>query len=124
VCLLNKEHSFAPLVHSMHHGRNVIRSLVKEYLTSVMPCKTIHKKKKKLKQQVYCRQKENMKMSYSEKKLDNNGTGLENKSQKVFVRLSWLLGLGCQRLRFAVQQHPCRSRVIQQLICLGWEVRS
>jgi len=60
--------------------------------------------------------------------LDNNGTGLENESQKIFVLLSWVLNLGLQRLQFAVQQHflkvhPYRSRVIQQLVCLGWEVR-
>jgi len=59
---LNKEHSIAPHVHSMHHGRNVIRSLVQKYLTSVMPCKTIRAVVGKLEQQVYCRQKENMKM--------------------------------------------------------------
>jgi len=60
--------------------------------------------------------------------LDNNGTGLENESQKIFVLLSWVLNLGLQRLQFAVQQHflkvhPYRCRVIQQLVCLGWDVR-
>jgi hypothetical protein len=59
---VNKEHSFAPFVHSMLHGRNVIRSLVKKYLTSVMPCKTIRAIVEKMEQQVYSRQKENMKM--------------------------------------------------------------
>jgi len=46
--------------------------------------------------------KKDMKRFYSEEKLDNNVTGLENKSQKVFFLLSCVFIVGCQKLHFAV----------------------